>query len=565
MESESKTRTSSLDEPDLKNFKKEKVDDEDDNDDCWLKEWTEESLNIKKDDVDDCWLKEWAAEPEQVKEESKLSPNYIQDDMENRNGNASSGLDKTSKTKSKGNQKCSRNPMTNRVNALIEKACHGAPESKKPINLCQFQCNHCQKILPTFSGIRQHYGKNHVGENICLEDVGEIIVSVSSYVCLICSSKTLCDTVFIRRHLKTHGYTVNQYVQKFQVDMSNEPPGTVYSENVIGNFCKYLCKNCEMEFTCRINFISHQRNRDCIFESHGVMVKKVQHRCKLCGKSVQCEVHSLKGHFKHMHNINIEEYCRRTGCTFDDSNSKHFSSTVLKSLKVSKKVGFLCIFKCEKCGKKFHQLHRYYEHIHKHHNNLSGSFVTSFHSGYSYKCTICHTLILCDKMVIKRHLMINHKEIYMKSTMTYNDYCKTFFKNIPVSSKVWPKSTVPVHKIPNKDITKNVGNLCQFKCLECDTRDFSSWTSLQFHYKRVHQKNIGYSSCYVTTGRYHACLLCPKAVLCDRIFLYRHLYTKGHKMMSLPEYEKIVRINKGKVLPILEEWKEQMESYDDDN
>ncbi len=357
---------------------------------------------------DDCWLKEWTEEPESIKQETD---NYVQDVMEKNSCNESSscGLDETGKTKSKFPRKYSQRVTSKRVNSLIEKACHGAPESKKPINLCQFKCIHCDKILSNFFSTRTHCVRHHGGKIISIEDVEKYIESVVSHVCLICSSKTLCDTAFIKRHVQAHGYTVSQYVQKFKLDTSKEPAGTIYSEKVIGNLCVYLCKNCDREFTCRDNFITHQVNRECSFNAHSEMVKRVFHRCQLCGKSVQCEKRLLKGHFQNVHNIDLNEYCRKTRCTIDESSSKHFSRVFLKSLLVSKKVDNLCIFKCDKCNKKFYASNRYYEHIYMHHKKLSPSLFPSFHSGYSYKCKSCDTLMLCDKRVISAHMRKVHK------------------------------------------------------------------------------------------------------------------------------------------------------------
>ncbi len=107
-------------------------------------------------------------------------------------------------------------------------------------------------------------------------------------------------------------------------------------------------------------------------------------------------------------------------------------------------------------------------------------------------------------------------------------------------------------QIPIKEITATIGNLCNFLCPHCDTKIFYSWRILTKHVKSFHHKKLTYSSSIVNTAQYHSCLICPKAILCDRFILLRHLREK-HKM-SLSKYEQIYVKHGGKILPTYQAW-----------
>ncbi len=139
----------------------------------------------------------------------------------------------------------------------------------------------------------------------------------------------------------------------------------------------------------------------------------------------------------------------------------------------------------------------------------------------------------------------------------YNDFCKSFINKIPISTKKCSKMTVPISKILTIDLTSALGNLCTFVCPDCSSQKFfSSYSKLLHHTKNVHQKSIAYSSSICLTARYHACLICPRAVLSDRFVLSTHLKTYHNK--NLHYYEKVFRKNGGMILPTYQEYIESV-------
>ncbi len=110
---------------------------------------------------------------------------------------------------------------------------------------------------------------------------------------------------------------------------------------------------------------------------------------------------------------------------------------------------------------------------------------------------------------------------------------------------------MPKVQFLSQKVTAKIGNLCTVVGPECDAKVFSNWSLLLAHCKKIHNYRISYKYSLVSVARCHACLICPKAVLCDRLFIANHL--NCHKI-PLKKYEKIYQKNGGEVLPTFLEW-----------
>ncbi len=185
-------------------------------------------------------------------------------------------------------------------------------------------------------------------------------------------------------------------------------------------------------------------------------------------------------------------------------------------------------------------------------------------SGCSYRCEKCNTLMFCDKTLISNHFKNLHNVFLKTDGVTkcvpqYKQMCQLFLQSLPVSAKTHDKAVVPISEIPFSEITSVIGNLCTFFCPKCVQKYFSSTRKLSKHMKDVHHKEFTFKSRLVHTARYHACLVCPKAILGDRYLLYYHL-RNCHKV-SLPKYEEVFQRNGGKILPTYRCWLQERKGF----
>ncbi len=283
------------------------------------------------------------------------------------------------------------------------------------------------------------------------------------------------------------------------------------------------------------------------------------HQCKLCNRSLLCDKASLVEHFKCSHGISIEEYCQKVGCTLVKGKVDSIPKSFLESRELSKGLDKSCVFACDKCSKKYYTSQFFKQHYSKIHKSKTSKPIEAYIvKGFSYQCPMCSNLLLCDNMVIQTHMKnvhgIKKDEVgavaFTKKT-EYNKLCDSFIKSTPTSHIVWKKTVLPKDQVPIKEITSKIGNLCSFQCPECDSEEFSNWQMLQKHGRIVHGHHIRYQHALLSVARCHACLLCPKVVLCDRSFITNHL--SCHKM-KMKKYEKIYQQNGGEILSTFIEW-----------
>ncbi len=196
---------------------------------------------------------------------------------------------------------------------IIEKLCQKAPNSEKVTTMCRLKCSNCKKEFKSWDQVRRHFSPKSVAmckRKISVINVAELITKVVCHICKICSAKTLCDSVFITKHLRIkHKMLLKEYIKKFSIDTAESSSNGSYSENIIGNLGQYKCDSCETKFCSMKSLREHKKSlslkRDRFLE------KIVYHKCKLCAKTILCEKIVLHMHFKQAHGINSEEYCKK--------------------------------------------------------------------------------------------------------------------------------------------------------------------------------------------------------------------------------------------------------------
>ncbi len=443
---------------------------------------------------------------------------------------------------------------------ILKELCEGAPEASGEVtNMCRFRCSQCKKERKSWRYVCAHFWTEHRKRLSC-HDVPKFISKKACHNCKICGEKILCDAYFICQHLEKHGTKIGTYRKNFLLNSSKILPDAVYSDNHIGNFYIYQCETCNESYSSRTLFTTHLRT-----QSHGSALnvginlkKKVFHKCKLCDKTILCDKTVLCSHIRSSHGITIQLYCKQTGCTFE--RSKYFQKYFLTSLTESKKVTNACEFKCNICEITYNKVSNFRDHFHKHNIKPPGHLSDYLTKGSFYQCKKCHKHLLCDIKTIQHHMNVVHgRKMSINVTVVTShkrEYAKlynTFTKNIPIASKVWKESAVPMSKIHIQDVTSKLGDLCTYSCPTCNSESFTRWPDLANHSKVLHGCSLKFNPKHVSVARYHTCLICPKVILCDQYFLRPHL-RYCHKM-SLSKYETIFRKNGGEILPSFTQWR----------
>ncbi len=307
--------------------------------------------------------------------------------------------------------------ISNQAKSLIEKLCEGAPVSPTVASLCQFQCKVCKGLFHGWNSLYNHFNKLHQHIKLSIAEVDKCVTKTVSYICKICSVVTLCDYGFIRKHVRKHDLLIGQYIKKFDTDNPKLLPQEVtYSNDIIGSLCHFQCRECGAKFTNRATSRKHQINiHGSKTDTGEKMIKRVVHKCKLCGRSISCEIQNLIPHLKLVHGLSPKEYCKQTGCKYAKNIHYTFlkSNPILQSLPLSTTIGNYCIFECKQCLKTFNAKTKLCYHIKKHHIKKVNVFAF-LKIGFSYKCNFCPKVLLCDKSIVTDHLKHSHGPEYLK-------------------------------------------------------------------------------------------------------------------------------------------------------
>ncbi len=449
------------------------------------------------------------------------------------------------------------------VEKLAKQLCKNAKVSQKVANMCKYQCNECSKIIKGWYNLKAHFATKHGCKAISYFELINLVSESVCHKCMICSEHVLCDTLFLGRHFKTHDLLIGQYRSIFGCDTSRGKVDATFSNDVIGNMCVYECETCKRQFDNSRKFTRHLRaasHGDSSKSSLGLR-KIVYHKCQVCSKLILCDNYLLDQHICQYHKLSVEKYCESKGIKIEGKEYIKLKQSYLNTLTISNVIENLCIFSCSICSQRYGSSASFRRHISKHKQKPCKPVEKCMVRSYSYKCDICSRLMLCDRQVICHHRRLVHgKKLGHEdkcqnqniSRIEYESLCNSFINSTPISNAVFNRSVVPVSQISIEEQTSKIGNLCIFQCPDCASKEFSSYFSLQTHYKRVHFQGIKYNFSLIKVARYHSCLICPKAVLSDRLLLGRHVNTCHQLKFS--EYERTFVKNGGAVLPTYEKW-----------
>ncbi len=439
----------------------------------------------------------------------------------------------------------------------IQELCHGATTSKSMSNLCRYSCHKCGEVKKGWLNFKHHQRATHRIKDVCMTEAAKFLTKPICYVCKICSTKLLCDRKFIQRHLHCkHKLSLNQYIKEHVPGMCQLVPKATYSNNTLGNLCIYECRACGDVFKSSGALARHRirlEHKSCtVLEC---LTKRVYHKCKLCNKSIFCDIQMLHSHIKCCHNMTLKEYARKKKCKF--VSSYYADKTFIETLKLSKTLYNSCTFACNACNRRHSSFAAFKTHFRKCQANYEGPLTKYVVKGLSYKCAKCNKLFLCDRFTVSQHWKMTHKQSMddkaeNKTKSQYDNLCKSFLNSIPVSSNIWHRKTLPMSEVPINEVNSKIGNFCKFICPKCKMEDFSSWNVLRRHVNSAHGCDIKYDYSLVSVARNHACLICPKVMLCDRQFIAEHL--SGAHKMKIKIYEKIFLRNGGETLPTFDEW-----------
>ncbi len=150
----------------------------------------------------------------------------------------------------------------------------------------------------------------------------------------------------------------------------------------------------------------------------------VYHKCLICACGILCDEELIRRHIVSKHAIAIlDEYRQHVQNAYKKTNSDYNDKAYLKSYTslpvhltktvVSKMIGNLCTFACDKCPRTFEYWDKFLHHKRIFHAEI-GPQNKKFDSkhvkqGCYYQCRICHLYILCDKRMIKSHAAYSHK------------------------------------------------------------------------------------------------------------------------------------------------------------
>ncbi len=299
-------------------------------------------------------------------------------------------------------------------------------------------------------------------------DIGDLISQTICHICKICSVRIICDSLFLKRHmLSKHQLKYKEYIKKFGLDCSKVArKEDTYSDNIIGNLCVYTCQECLEEFSSWRKLCRHQQNLNHIrtsLKDRCKVRKSTYHKCRLCYRSFLCEKYYLQKHIASFHGLSMNQYCTKTGCKMQEDKG----SLKLKTLKLSDQIENFCIFACQVCRKTFHGVSSLNSHRHRenHHSKSRQPIISNLVNGFSYKCKLCPSLMLCDRSVIQKHMTTIHQvtlcmKKFSEKQVQYTTQCGDFINDFPVSANVPEKTTVQVELTQHHGRKSHIGKLC---------------------------------------------------------------------------------------------------------
>ncbi len=368
-----------------------------------------------------------------------------------------------------------------------------------------------------------------------------------------------------------------KYISSWTEAVENAP-----LSDTVRSLCKYQCPTCSKVFKNRNSFSAHLRKN-----KHAELPKKNFNnyliqifalKCHICSEKILCDSTVFNWHLRRKHKINSIK--KEFGLRNLKKESKKLmlieeldvlDSDKTREIELALNISNKCTFSCTKCDFVCQRWGFLTRHINTHGHYPLLSPLKHAKKVTSYKCSLCFELVLCDQDLMRNHLFNIHKltlpayrariKLLMPAEEIHLQYLskiRAIINHIPVIRTNEKKIVF----LSEEQTTRDIGNLCFFKCPKCPRNDLH-YALVIGHLRKKHNcktfrkalKNISIEA------RYHKCHICKKNVLCDKTLINGHV-SRNHKI-NYEEYKiNHVLKNGGRALPTLKEFKQNRQVFD---
>ncbi len=300
----------------------------------------------------------------------------------------------------------------------------------------------------------------------------------------------------------------------------------------VENLCKYQCPKCAAIFKSRTAIYQHFRSSKHADTSKRIinecLTDIVAHMCRICSKKILCDKTIIKNHLFNCHHLrSVKQYSNSQSQLAMGQDVYKYSlhldklKSMLEEAKVTDKVENRCKYQCPECAEIFRSRTTIHHHFKRtKHADASKRPINEFLTDVvAHECRVCSKKILCDRTVIRQHVLHNHNG---NSVKEYNSSLSHFKMRHSL--------------LNNARTTKIVANLCKYQCPKCDYT-FESKLALRKHFqetKHAVSSKIVTDQCLVEVVG-HKCHICSQKVLCDKDVIQNHL-ANHHKGTTLADY-----------------------------
>ncbi len=309
------------------------------------------------------------------------------------------------------------------------------------------------------------------------------------------------------------------------------------SKSASTGLCQFDCLECHATYNSWRSLYDHLRREHnktvSLIDYETFLYKATVHICKLCLQKILCDSTFLSQHLNLKHKIKLHDY--REKYNSESLGKSSFQKLLSNAILSKDEIGDLCTYRCPGCKKLYHGMAKFRQHKHKHvssskcplkgNGNVSQTHVENV---VTHQCKLCSKLLLCDLVILKKHLRFQHK---MTSIQDYAMRTTCTIKRSPdeITNEELCKSS-PVSNV--------LGNYCTFGCDKC------GYVSNGRLAMRQHLQTTGHGpgkviknwQKYIKKGVMHQCNICQRKILNDQESLSSHF--RMHNGMSISEYKK---------------------------
>ncbi len=215
---------------------------------------------------------------------------------------------------------------------------------------------------------------------------------------------------------------------------------------------------------------------------------------------------------------------------------------IMDKAEISIKVGNLCEYKCNVCGKCYKSKQALSNHFMKtnhvqHEENLN--LECYLVKAVLHKCQLCSKKIICERVPLLSHLLYCHKINTFKEYILMTKAQEEKQGIIRINLK---KEVEQILKTETKDfeITEGFDSHCTFACNVCH-KTFKNWRALKYHVASKNHGKITSFSQFLKLIFLHKCKVCLEVIFCDQQIISSHL--KTHKLTMKSYKEKKFKAN----------------------